>query len=57
MEQVSATKLAEHTGDVVNRAQYGGVPVVVTKRGKPAVVIVSAREWEQKHGKIQQSEE
>jgi prevent-host-death family protein len=43
--EITATELAEKTGDVINRVHYGRQPIMVTRRGKPVVVIVDVETW------------
>jgi prevent-host-death family protein len=40
VETVSVTELGQRPGDVLNRVHYGKIPIVVTRRGKPAVLML-----------------
>lgn len=41
---ISVSEAREKFADLVNRVQYGGERVVIEKRGKPSVVMVSVEE-------------
>ncbi len=49
MVRVSAREARDNFGDVIARAQYGDEAIIVTKQGKPAVVIVSYEEYAALH--------
>ena len=37
---ITLTDLHQAVGDTVNRVHYGQVPLVVTKRGRPMVILI-----------------
>ena len=39
-ETISLTALHQAVGDTVNRCHYAQVPIVVTKRGSPVIVLI-----------------
>jgi len=39
-QTITLTDLHQAVGDTVNRVHYGQVPLLVTKRGKPVVILV-----------------
>ena len=41
---ISVSEARERFAEIVNRVQYGGERVVIEKRGKPSVVLVSLEE-------------
>lgn len=45
MVRVTAREARDNFGDVIARAQYGNEAIIVTKQGKPAVVILSYEEY------------
>jgi len=45
MKQVTVTDLQRHAAEVINDLQEG--PIVVSQRGRPAAVIVTAEAYEQ----------
>ena len=40
VDTISSTHLAEHTGNGINKVHYAKIPAVVTRRGKPIVLII-----------------
>lgn len=46
VSEVSAVKLRQNLGDILNQVQYRGDSVVVTKDGKPVAALVDAQLFE-----------
>lgn len=47
-QQLPASEVKVHFGEVLNRVVYGKQPVIVTKHNKAVAIIVDMKEW-QKH--------
>ena len=46
MDTLSVVDLRNNTSDTINRVAYGGERVILERRGKPAVAIVSMEDLE-----------
>ena len=55
MLEMSTVEARENFSDMINKAAYGNQHVVLTRRGKPLVAVVSLNELEALKAKVRES--